>query len=115
MAIKAIEGLTATWYTPADQDDNDPTRFKVRPLDGEQYGDVADYVALINGEVRITSKGVSVCLKHALIDWDNFNTSDGPVGFSAHAQRLIPYSTRAELATHIFVTSGLTDEQKKTL
>ncbi len=114
MSIRAIEGLVPAWYTPAGQDDVAPARFKLRPLDGEQYGDVADHVGVINDDVRISSKGIGICLRHALVDWDNFEGSDGPVPFSIHAQRLIPYTVRAELATHVFVASGVSDDQKKT-
>ncbi len=114
MSIQALAGLLPAWYTPKGQDDDDkPTRFKVRPLDGEQYGDVAEHVGVVNGAVRLSSRGISQCLKHALIGWENFTGVDGDVAFFAANFRLIPYLIRVELATHIFIISSLSEEQEK--
>lgn len=114
MGIKALEGLTPTWFTPPGQDGDDkPTRFKCRPLDGNEYAEVADYVGFIGGGLKIGAAGQLLCLRYGLADWDGFEDSAGPVEFNMVNIRRIPYSTRTALATHIFVSSNLSEDQEK--
>jgi len=114
MGIKALEGLVPTWYTPEGQDKDDkPTRFKFCPLDGDQYAEVADHVALVNGSIRISALGQKICLSTALKGWENFEDSNGPIEFMPSNFRLIPYSDRVGLAMHIFTSSSLSGEQSK--
>ena len=117
MGIQALEGLVPAWHTPAGQVEDDPanppTRFKCKPLDGDEYAEVADHVRLVNGLPRITATGQKLCLMYGLVDWENFKDSSGKVEFMAGNFRLIPYLERTALTSHIFNVSSLSGEQEK--
>lgn len=114
MGVKALEGLQPSWYTPAGQDDGDkPTRFRLKPLDGDQFAEVADHVRPVDGVLKIDAQGQLLCLRYGLADWENFEDSSGPVRFQASNFRLIPYLTRTELSTKIFTMSSIDGEQEK--
>lgn len=114
MGIKALEGLVPAWYTPIGQDDDDkPTRFKLKPLNGDQYAEVMDHFRVEEERLHVKAAGQKICLKHALVDWENFADSSGDVEFLPTNFRLIPYSQRTELVTHIMLKSALSEEQEK--
>ena len=114
MPINAIEGLAPEWYTPPGQDEENPTRFKVRPLDGAEFGEVADAVKFTDtGSPYITSAGRDRALVLALTDWENFNDSKGPMLYTRNNMRLIPHETRVAIVNRILAISTLTGEQEK--
>ena len=114
MGIKALSGLVPEWYTPAGQeDDPTPTRFRLRPLNGSEYGEVADYIDMVGGRIFIRNAGRDLCLKTALLDWENFEGFDGPLEFSMNAIDLIPHTLRVELVNRILEISTLGEEQVK--
>lgn len=114
MGIKALENLVGCWYTPEGQDDETTTRFKCRPLDGEQYGNVVGHFSRgENGGLTISGEGHKICLRYGLEDWENFNNANGEVKCFAANHRLIPFAVRNELVTHILEISSLSGEQEK--
>ena len=114
MGIRALENLVASWYTPEGQDEENPTRFKCKPLDGEQYGNIVGHFARgENGGLTISGEGHKLCLRYGLEDWENFDDSSGPVKCFPANHRLIPFSIRNELVTHILEISSLSEEQEK--
>ncbi|MBT6455967.1 MAG: hypothetical protein HOK37_10570 [Gammaproteobacteria bacterium] len=110
--IKAIEGLNPQWYQPKGQQGENPTTFRIRPLDGAEFGEIADFLTMENNQVFITNKGRSRCLDLALLDWANFNDSKGAVVFNMDNMRLIPHPIRSELASRIINISTLTGEEE---
>jgi len=112
--IRALEGFAPEWYTPPGQDDSEPvTRFRIRPLDGAEYGEVADYVEIDDGQVMILSSGRNLCLQRGLLDWEHFSDSNGPVKFSQANARLIPHEYRMQLVARILTISNLDRDQEK--
>ena len=115
MAIRALEGLVPTWFTPPGQDEGAPvTRFKLQPLDGEQYADVASYMSIKGGKLKLDGQGGRVCLQHGLVGWDNFEDSNGPIEFLPMNFRLIPFLVRTQIISEIIRLAELSDEEKKT-
>jgi len=113
MKIAALEGLTPTWFTPPDQDTDAPVRFRIRPLNGSEFGEVSDYLTLQSGRYYIKNAGRDVALNLALVDWENFNDSKGPVAFSREAIARIPYPVRVALVSQILELSSLPEEHAK--
>lgn len=115
MTIEALEGLTPEWFTRPGQDkDNDPvTRLRIRPLDGAEYGVVANFLELAGKLVFIRSTGRTLCLQMVLLDWESFSNSDGPVKFSIDNMRLIPHEIRMKIVARIVAISHLDPEQER--
>lgn len=115
MPIKALEGLAPEWYTPKGQDkDSAPTRFRVKPLNGYEYGEVSDYLTIDGGRFFIRNEGRDRCLKYGVVDWENFSNSTGKVDFDPENLAMIPHVVRVELVTRIMEISSLSEDQKKT-
>lgn len=116
MAIKALNPFAPSWYTPKEEEGSDnPTRFKIRGLDGEQMSYVgAELVFDASGNIRnISGKGIELALGYGLVDWENFENDDGPVKFNRANFRLIPYHLRLELAVQIVARSVPNEEERK--
>jgi hypothetical protein len=117
---KAQNPFAPEWYTPAeDQGKENPTRFKVRGLNGAEMGyvqpemilDTSGPQAMLSG---LTGKGLDLTLKHGLLDWENFDNDSGALKFSPHNFSLIPLTLRTELALKIISMSFVSEEEKKT-
>jgi len=117
---KAQNPFAPEWYTPAeDQGKENPTRFKVRGLDGAEMGYVQPEMLLDTDGAQpmlsgLTGKGLEQTLKHGLLDWENFSNDSGPLKFSPHNFRLIDLRLRTELALKIISMSFVSEEEKKT-
>jgi hypothetical protein len=113
MAIRALEGMAPEWYAPEGNTD-DATRFKIRPLDGAEFGEIADYVTIRDsGHPMILAAGRDRCLKMALLDWENFNNQAGAVKCTPHNMRLIPHEYRVAIVNRILAISTLSEDEEK--
>lgn len=116
MAIKALNPFEASWWTPPSQkDDPNPTRFKLKGLDGTQNGYVAPELQIDeHGRVRgISGKGIELALTYGLIDWENFENDKGPVKFNRANFGLIPYDLRVDIALEVLVRSAPDEDARK--
>jgi hypothetical protein len=105
--------MAPEWYSP-EGDTADATRFKIRPLDGAEFGEIADYVTIREGgQPMILAAGRDRCLKAALIDWENFNDLTGPVKFTPHNMRRIPHEYRVAIVNRILAISTLSEDEEK--
>lgn len=113
---KALNPFEPSWYVPeSDRGLEQPTRFRLRGLDGEKIGYVAPEFIIQDGAVRnLTGRGVELALNYGLIDWENFTNDQGPVRFNRRNFTLIPHELRVELAGEILALSAPDDEEKKT-
>lgn len=116
MAIKALNPMEPQWYTPASEaGQENPTRFRVKGLDGETMGYIApEFIVDDHGRVKsLTGKGIELALNYGLVDWENLSNDKGAVKFGRHSFRLLPYDMRAELASQIVILSSPTEDERK--
>ena len=116
MTIQAITNLVADWYTPKSQlDDPEPTRFKLKPLDGQQYMNVMvesrDDGA---GNPQLTPAGFNSALQQGVVGWENLMDGSRPVPFNKRGLGVVPMEILLELATEIVNRSTPDDDEKKT-
>lgn len=118
MAIKALNPFAARWYTPhAEEGQENPTRFKIRGLDGTEQGYVTPELIVDEAQQMVTGmtgKGLEITLRYGLKDWENFENDKGVVAFSPANFGLIPFEIRVELALQIVAASYVDPAEKKT-
>ena len=118
MSVKALNPFAPFWYTPeADQGSENPTKFKIRGLNGSEIGYVSPEFVIDDAQRMVTGmsgKGIDLTLRYGLLDWENFENDNGKVKFSPNNFALIPHLTRVELAMQIIAASYVSDEEKKT-
>lgn len=110
MATKALTGLKSEWFTPNDQKENDqPTRYKLKPLDGLQFYEVCN-----NGEFRgddsfiPNQTGRLLLLRYGMKEWENvLDHKDKPLKFNISRIRLIPTGHLSEIVNRILEISAL--------
>ena len=119
MAIKALNPFEPVWYTPKDEvDDENPTRFKIKGMNGVQFADVAsEFILDDKREIQNISKdGAVKALKYGLVDWENFANDKGTVKFTKNINmnlQFIPYELIIELAMEIVAISDQTEDERK--
>jgi hypothetical protein len=116
MAITAIDNLSPSWYTPdCEKDEDVPTRFNLRPLDGLEYMEVISEVTKHDsGDFAITSKGMQKAIRSGVVGWENFKGSTGKdIKFSPHNLNKVPPLILQELAGEIIERSELGAEAEK--
>lgn len=109
--MKPLNNLTQHWFTPEAEADNEtPTRFKLKPLDGQQYMAVMlETKADEDGNLSLSSAGMNLALKHGLVGWENL----GDVPFSKNSFGRIPALELIGIASEIVRRSTLAEEQVK--
>jgi hypothetical protein len=116
MPITAISNLTPEWYTPeCEKGVDDPTRFKLKPLDGKEYMEImSEFRREESGEFTISSRGLHAALKYGLVGWENFMDSHGKdVKYSPHNLGKVPPIILQELAGEIINRSELGETERK--
>lgn len=115
MAIKALNPFEPTWYTPkSEQGQDNPTRFRIRGLDGQQKSYVAaEFQTDDHGVMKNLARGIDLALQYGLLDWENLANDKGPVKFSPANFRLLPAELREELALEIWNLSAPTEDARK--
>jgi len=115
MAIKARKSkILPIMYIPQEEEGSDnPTQFKLKPLDGLEYMDVLLHAKVNSeGEVELEPAGLKVALKFGLIGSKNLTDELGNVDVE-----LIPTELDSvlliELAKKIMEISNVSDEERK--
>ena len=114
MAIQALRGIAAEWYTPSNEEGEDsPTRFKIKPLTPPQLESVM--VLSDAGNITIPLKNYREVLKMGLVDWENFNDPDSeqPIRVGLANQDRIPSTIRIEIGAEIISRSSMSGDQEK--
>lgn len=114
MAIHALRGVAAEWYTPSSEEGEDtPTRFKLKPLTPPQLESVMELSA-VSG-ISIPLKNYGEVLKLGLVEWENFDDPEtgAPVKVSFSNHHRIPSTIRIELGAEIISRSSLSGDQEK--
>lgn len=118
--LKALNPLTASWYTPLSERENDsaPTQFLIRPLSGVERFEV-EMRRDEGGHIMMTERGGRAVLRYGLRGWKNFHDDAGPVAFDDHDPdknlARLDLGIAAELASEVWIRSTLTEEQRKNL
>lgn len=117
MAIKATSVIKPDWYTPEDEkEEESPTRFKLKPLDGIQYMDVMSEVAKnLDGDIQITGRGLKLVVKWGVVGWENFVDPDTgkEIKYSPHNMQRVPPLVLSELVSEILERSEIGEDQTK--
>lgn len=109
MAITAISGLVAEWYTPNQPDSERVTRFKLRPLNGLQNLEISAEI----GAHRV-GEAQKLALRYGLVDWENLDDEHGrPVPFGLDKLVQLPVDVLSDLAIRIIRGSRLDDDARK--
>ncbi len=119
MAMQALKRMAPFWYTPDGQkDDPNPTKFKVRGLNGNEQGyiqpelKIDETTKMVSG---MSGRGLELTLAYGLLGWENFLDEDGgQVAYSPLNFGRVDLVTRTELAMQILAASFVTPEEKKT-
>ncbi|PCJ12477.1 MAG: hypothetical protein COB04_17675 [Gammaproteobacteria bacterium] len=113
MALIISEGTVPSWFTPKKELENedDPTRFNVKPLTGEQMTEV---FFVLGDDLQLTYLSQKVLIKYGLIGWDNLiDDSNKSLEFNLENIGKLPPFVRVEIAANIFENSKLGAEQRK--
>lgn len=116
MAIKPINGLVPEWFTPTSQQgDDNPTRVKIRPLDGMQHMEVMMHVDVAgSGDLFVDAKGMGLALKFGMVEWENFTDDKGlPIPCTPDNYGKLPSNDLAEIGRTIINRSNLTEDARK--
>lgn len=117
--MKAIDIVTATWYTPRSETENEtPARFKLRGLTGLEFIEVQQKVRQNDeGGYVITAEAMHVALKYGLCDWEAFVDSHGADVPFARSQKdniaRLSSTLVIELSNEVMARTELPDEVKK--
>lgn len=116
MAVQALTGLVAEWFTPSDQADDDaPARYKIKPLNGFQFMEVAQHGVIgTDGSFTPNHKGLLMLLHYGLKDWENVLDHEGnALPFNLQRTKFIPTPHLVECANEILGRSALEAEAEK--
>lgn len=114
MAIQALRGVVAEWYTPSSEEGEEkPTRFKLKPLTPPQMESVMELSA--GSGISIPLKNYGEVLKMGVVDWENFDDPETgmPIKASFSNHHRIPSTIRIELGAEIISRSSLSGDQEK--
>lgn len=115
MAIRALTGIAAEWFTPPSQEGEDsPARFKLQPMNGEQFNMVLPDVLITEESAKINGDGVRQILAYGLIDWEGVEGSEGSaLSCNRQNHKFLPGFVRLEIASEIFRRSIVSEDERK--
>lgn len=116
MAIIAQAKITEHEYIIEDDRDSDnPTKFRLQPMDGQQYmGVMAEANMDDDGMMSFSETTMKKTLKYGLIGWSNFVDEDGKdVKFSRNTVGRVPVTVLTELFSEIIRMSSVSDDETK--
>ena len=112
MSITALTGLVPEWFTPDSQKgEDDPARFKVKPLDSKQMVEIQAHHKESGG---IAAEGLYRAMEISILEWENVNDDNGkPLKCTRHNVKAIPIEVIAEVGAHAISVSFLNEEDEK--
>ena len=116
MAIVAISGFMPVDYIlNSDKDSGNPTVFKLKPLTGTEYLEVASEFSFSpEGDTKLSGKGMRLAIKYGLTGWTNFlDENDRQVKFSKGNIDKIPPVALMELTNAILEQSEAGEDLSK--
>ncbi len=108
--IKPVKKIAPYWYTPVSEEGNeeDPTRFKIKPLTPEQMDEVMHGAKMDGESMSLSAIGVKRALRVSVIDWENFDCK-----FTSSNISKIPWEVRQDLVGEIINGSLMDEDDEK--
>lgn len=117
MATNLQNKIAPAWFTPADEEGKeDAARYRIRPLDGMEFLEVAPHMYLdASGYIHYDGKGMQILIRYGLMDWENhFDPETGEcIEFNREALRRIPPLRLKVIAQEIADRTQLTEGERK--
>lgn len=116
---KALKKLSPYWFILPNEPEENPTRFKIKPLNGEEKTEICINNKIVgyddNGApiVQTDPRSVALAIKYGVIDWENFTDGENELEYSALNKKYIDYETRLLLAAEVVTNSTLDPETEK--
>lgn len=113
MSITALTGLVPEWFTPESQkDEDDPARFKVKPLDSKQMVEIQQF----HTDAGIAAEGLYRAMEISILEWENvFDAQGKKLKCTRHNVKAIPIEIIAEVGAHAISVSFITEDDEKNL
>lgn len=114
----ALKALTEHWFTPEDEDAENPTQFNVRGLSGLEVLELSQVMQTANnGDVILGADAIKILLSRGLIGWKDFYDEDNSeVKFTANQQvniARLPFIACKAIADEIFKRTEILAPDKK--
>jgi len=116
MAITALKKIIKTDFTTEDdRKSENPTIFKLNPMDGLQYmGVMAEGNIDTDGMMTFSERTMKTTLRYGLVGWSNFNDEHGKeIKFSRHSFGKLPVGVLTEIFSEIISISSVDEEDSK--
>ena len=116
MALTLQTKIASSFYILSGQEDEEqPAKIKIKPLDGEQYLEVfAESDQTRGGDLKLTGLGLKLALRHGIIGWENIFGENGKrIKFSPHNVKMLPMEVLAEVASEIVNRSSPDEDELK--
>ena len=116
MAIVASAPITQVKFiVEDDREDENPTKFDLKPLDGQQYmGVMAEGNLDKDGMMSFSESTMKTTLRYGLVGWENFDDADGKkVKFSRLNFGRLPVGVLTEIFSEIIRLSSLDEDDSK--
>ncbi len=116
---KALKKLSPYWYTPKGEGEDIPTRFKIKPLNGEEKTEIVIHNKVVGVDddgvpvIETDARAVALAIKYGVIDWENFSDGESNLEYSPINKKYIDFDLRLELAAEVVTNSMMDDETKK--
>lgn len=105
-------GIAPSWYTPEQGEDEEKTRFKLRPLETPEMESIMCMTE--HGTAEYHPKNNEKILRLGLVGWENFSLPDASeLKFTYINFKSIPLGLRSELVAEILTRSRLTEDEAK--
>jgi len=114
MTIKALDGITPSWYTPVTEKENGEqgAAFFLQPLSGPQLLEIQPHFDLANTTVR--GPGLVLSCRYGLKGWRNIVDGKGAeMAFNPMRIDFLPSEILAELGAEIIRMSMLDEDDIK--
>lgn len=116
---KALRKLSPYWFMLPDEPEDNPTRWRIKPLNGEELTEVQISNKVVgfdnNGDpiVQTDARSVALALKFGLIGWENFSDGENDIEYSEVNKKYISFEDRLALSWEIVKNSNMSLELEK--
>ena len=117
---KALQKLSPYWFELPTDEDEQKTRWYIKPLDGEELTDIMMNVSYAGFDkkgkpmIQTNARSVALSLRYGVIGWENFRDEEGnEVEFSELNKKYIHWADRIALSKEVIGNATMNDALKK--